>query len=734
MSYGRLRINGGTKVTGDAGASLKIKETWNDASMTGYTCVVTIVDTASSDNSFLQSFIVNSSNIFLLRKDGAISLGINSATPWADGIGAMEAMIKPSTAPSTAAFSNSAIRWYDDTSKHYKFIDDTSTVRSLVNSDDVIAIAQGGTGQTTANNALNALLPSQTGNSGKVLQTNGTDTSWASVSSGASSLSATLTVGNTTGSNDIIISSGQKITSETNTNLVLQANGTGKVSLGDANLLFPDSDGTNGQSLITNGSGTLSWASVVTNTVGMLLNYKADSNTYTAPPASSYIRWDNATQISATNIYVSMTTSDGYDIDAILATLVYLDDIFIQQTNNSADYQHWYISGTPTGSHVSGYWTIPITLVSSGGTGTTGFANNSNIFLYVAPHGTRATLSSVLQNGNTTGSNDIIISSGQKITSETNTNLVLQANGSGKVSLGDANLLFPDSDGTNGQVLITNGSGTLSWTTVSSGSGTVTSVALSGGTTGLTVSGSPITTSGTITLAGTLAITNGGTGANTANSALNNLLPNQTGNNGKVLTTDGTDTSWITVSSGSGTVTSVALSGGTTGLTVSGSPITTSGTITLAGTLAIANGGTGQTTANNALNALLPSQTSNSGKYLSTNGTDTSWSSLIGQNTLISPVGLGTNTTITSSNYTTYLNAIIYPTASFTLTFDNTINAGFQCTVVAVGGFQVTFATSGGTLNNPFGFSSPKTNGNGSSISVCVTTTGVVNIDGTLTS
>lgn len=47
--------------------------------------------------------------------------------------------------------------------------------------------------------------------------------------------------------------------------------------------------------------------------------------------------------------------------------------------------------------------------------------------------------------------------------------------------------------------------------------------------------------------------------------------------------------------SGSGTVTSVALSGGTTGLTVTGSPITNSGTITLAGTLATANGGTGLT-------------------------------------------------------------------------------------------------------------------------------------------
>ena len=46
---------------------------------------------------------------------------------------------------------------------------------------------------------------------------------------------------------------------------------------------------------------------------------------------------------------------------------------------------------------------------------------------------------------------------------------------------------------------------------------------------------------------------------------------------------------------GAGTVTSVAVSGGTTGLTTSGGPITSSGTITLAGTLEVANGGTGIT-------------------------------------------------------------------------------------------------------------------------------------------
>lgn len=44
------------------------------------------------------------------------------------------------------------------------------------------------------------------------------------------------------------------------------------------------------------------------------------------------------------------------------------------------------------------------------------------------------------------------------------------------------------------------------------------------------------------------------------------------------------------------------------------------------GTLQIAGGGTGQVTANAALNALLPTQTGNSGKYLKTDGSNSSWS------------------------------------------------------------------------------------------------------------
>jgi hypothetical protein len=51
---------------------------------------------------------------------------------------------------------------------------------------------------------------------------------------------------------------------------------------------------------------------------------------------------------------------------------------------------------------------------------------------------------------------------------------------------------------------------------------------------------------------------------------------------------------------GGGTVTSVNVSGGTTGLAATGGPVTTSGTITLGGALNVSNGGTGASNATNA--------------------------------------------------------------------------------------------------------------------------------------
>ena len=83
-------------------------------------------------------------------------------------------------------------------------------------------------------------------------------------------------------------------------------------------------------------------------------------------------------------------------------------------------------------------------------------------------------------------------------------------------------------------------------------------------------------------LVGTIDVANGGTGASTASGGLNNLLPSQTSNTGKVLTTDGTNASWAT--NGSGTVTSVGGTGTVSGIALSGT-VTSSGNLTLGGTL-----------------------------------------------------------------------------------------------------------------------------------------------------
>ena len=118
--------------------------------------------------------------------------------------------------------------------------------------------------------------------------------------------------------------------------------------------------------------------------------------------------------------------------------------------------------------------------------------------------------------------------------------------------------------------------------------GTITEIASGAGLTG-----------GPITATGTLAVDYAG--------ADNVVLAASDGTGisvvagDRILVSDSSDSnakyvniSQITAAIGGGTVTSIDVSGGTTGLTTSGGPVTASGTITLAGTLAAANGGTGQ--------------------------------------------------------------------------------------------------------------------------------------------
>lgn len=223
----------------------------------------------------------------------------------------------------------------------------------------------------------------------------------------------------------------------------------------------------------------------------------------------------------------------------------------------------------------------------------------------------------------------------------------------GSVPYGTGSTLAYTAAGSSGQFLQSNGSGAPTWVTAA-GSGTVTSVDVSGGTTGLTTSGGPVTTSGTITISGTLAIANGGTNSTATPTA--GTIPYGTGTalaysaagtSGQVLTSGGAGApTWTTVT-GTGTVTSVDVSGGTTGLTYSGGPITGSGTITMAGTLAVANGGTGITSFGTGVATALGQAVSGSGSIV-----------------------LGTSPTVNNPTVTNYVESVV---AIGTVTTTNTI-------------------------------------------------------------
>jgi hypothetical protein len=149
--------------------------------------------------------------------------------------------------------------------------------------------------------------------------------------------------------------------------------------------------------------------------------------------------------------------------------------------------------------------------------------------------------------------------------------------------------------GVSGQISITNGTGSGGNPTFGlSASGVVAGTYGSGSIVPVfavdtygrltSVTDTQISISATQITSGTLNIARGGTSADTANGALTNLLPNQTGNNGRVLATDGSLTYWAAVG-GTGTVTNIA-----TGTGLTGGPITTTGTISIDSTVVTLGG------------------------------------------------------------------------------------------------------------------------------------------------
>jgi hypothetical protein len=99
-----------------------------------------------------------------------------------------------------------------------------------------LAVADGGTGASTATAALNNLLPSQTGNSSKYLQTDGTNATWDAISINTGDITGTLAVAN----------GGTGVTSST---------GTGNVVLSNSPTLVTPALGTPASGTLTNATG-----------------------------------------------------------------------------------------------------------------------------------------------------------------------------------------------------------------------------------------------------------------------------------------------------------------------------------------------------------------------------------------------------------------------------------------------------------------------------------------------
>lgn len=151
--------------------------------------------------------------------------------------------------------------------------------------------------------------------------------------------------------------------------------------------------------------------------------------------------------------------------------------------------------------------------------------------------------------------------------------------------------------GTSGTIAITNGSGVSGNPTITIDSGYVGQ--------------STITTLGTIATGvwsgTTIGITKGGTGQTTATAAFNALAPAQASNSGKYLTTDGTNTSWGTVTAGFSdpganglvvrtslnTSTARTITGSTNIAVTNGDGVSGNPTLAITSQIPVANGGTG---------------------------------------------------------------------------------------------------------------------------------------------
>jgi hypothetical protein len=428
------------------------------------------------------------------------------------------------------------------------------------------------------------------------------------------------------------------------------------------NIALPLQTGNAGEFLITDGSNT-AWAKAISTLTSADLTITDSSTVGTTILTLNTVPMTKG-GTGVTSIAAGFVTSNGTTLSstttvstASITGILPLDKGGSNTSTIAAGFvtsDGTKLSSTTTFSTSSITGILPI---DKGGTGATSLPSG-----YVSSNGTSLTTAATIPGSAISGN---ISGNAANVTGV----VALTNGGTGATTqAGAANAILPSQATNTGKYLITDGSN-VSWASVTTG--TVTSVNVT--STDITVSGGPITTNGTFTLVlNTVPLSKGGTGATTQAGAANAVLPSQSTNAGRYLTTDGSNVSWSAVTTG--TVTSV--NGTSTDLTITGGPITNNGTLTfvlntvpiskggtgvtsiasgyvksngttlsgsstipgsdisgnitgfaanVTGVVGITNGGTGATTQAGAANAILPSQAGNANKVLLTDGTNVSW-------------------------------------------------------------------------------------------------------------